>query len=724
MTPRLQSGCLLLSLFAAEAAAAQNAPPSSAPDFPFPVTAAAPGSCKSYFAGSAADGNALKAPLSTDADNILSESDGTLLLKGNVHLSRGGMQIEAGQLRYNPERGEAQAEEKLRIRSPELLLDAEAGIVQPDSERAELTGVRYALPGTLIHGEAAAANLRDGSLRLEQATYSHCPPEREAWRVRARKLEIDTETGIARARSLYLELGGRRVMYLPYLRFSTDRRRRSGFLSPEMKYSSDDGLDLTLPLYFNLAPNYDFTLSPRYIEKRGTLLQGEFRHLSPRSSLYLEAAHMSRDRERPEENERFLYHLDYRGALGRQWRAEVDYAKVSDLHYLRDFGSDLHSSRQLRLLQRGRLYRAGKNWLIEAGLNNDQAAAADALEPYRRQPWLHLAYRGGGTPFRTQYLFEMQYADFEHSSSARTTGRRLYTETGAAFPMQWRGGDLRPWVLFRHLEQRTENGPEDSAGVFSAGFEGGLRFERHTPKGLFLQTLEPRLFYVRTRYEAQDRQPDFDSERLEFTPEQLFRRTRFASYDRIDDADRLSLALRTRLFSAESGREVLRASLGQIFHFRERRVRLGEEEDEDRENRVSNSPLAALLEYRPDPDRHLRLETVWDSRRGRLDGTLLNVRQLFAKKGHAQLRYRFDRIAPAKERREQVEASWLLRLEQGWSLFGNWHYDLDLGQNSQAEAGIERNTCCWGIRLALRRSLESDGTQDNIFLLQFKLPKT
>lgn len=717
MSPRLPSGCFLLFLLVCQAAVAQDTAPSYPPDFPFPVkTVTAQDGCEVHFEGP----NPEKTPRRTGADSMREEPDDTPLLKG---VSHSGMQIDVAQLRYPLDRTGALVGEKMRIRSPALLLSAKKGMVQPSTESAELEAVHYALPGTLVHGEAATATLAEGRLQLEQATYSHCPPGRETWRLEARQLEIDTETGIARGRNLYLQLGGRRLIYLPYLRLSTNGNRSSGFLSPNLKHSSEDGLDITLPLYFNLAPNYDFTLSPRYIEKRGTLLQGEFRHLSQRSNLHLKAAHMERDRMRREENKRFLYHLDYRSTLGRQWQAEVDYTKVSDLFYLRDFGSDgLYSSRQLKLLQRGRLYRAGKNWLLEAGLSSDQAAARDALEPYRQLPWFHIAYRGGGTPFKPQYLLEMHYADFEHSSSALITGQRLYTEAGAAFPMQWRAGDLRPWVLFRHLRHRVEKGANNSAEAFSAGLEGGLRFERRSVAGRFLQTLEPRLFYVHTGYEAQDQQPDFDSERLEFTPEQLFRKTRFTGYDRIDDADRLSLVLRTRLFDTEDGREVLRASVGQIFHFRDRRVNLGEERDA-REDRVSHSPLAARLEYRPDPDRHLGLEAVWDSRRGRLDGGLLNVRRSFRERGHAHLRYRFLRTAETTAGREQVETSWRLRLRQGWSIFGNWHYDFDLGQNSDTQVGVERATCCWKIRMGLQRNLESDGVQDNVFLVQLSLPK-
>ena len=53
-----------------------------------------------------------------------------------------------------------------------------------------------------------------------------------------------------------------------------------GLLFPDIGSDTRGGIDITAPVYFNLAANYDLLYRPRYIQERGFLHQGKFRWLS------------------------------------------------------------------------------------------------------------------------------------------------------------------------------------------------------------------------------------------------------------------------------------------------------------------------------------------------------------------------------------------------------------------------------------------------------------
>ena len=96
-------------------------------------------------------------------------------------------------------------------------------------------------------------------------------------------IELDVNGGVGTARGVKLDFKGVPILYAPYFSFPINDERKSGFLTPDISSRDRTGFDLAVPYYLNLAPNYDLTLEPRYMSKRGTQVRSDFRYLLPNS---------------------------------------------------------------------------------------------------------------------------------------------------------------------------------------------------------------------------------------------------------------------------------------------------------------------------------------------------------------------------------------------------------------------------------------------------------
>jgi len=643
-------------------------------------------------------------------------------LQGNTIRLSGGVQVRQGYRRLSGENAVIDREQRageltgdITFREPGLLLHGDRAEVFSRSGEARVENSDFVLHEQHMRGSAGQLR-RDtaGILHIEEGSISYCAPDDNDWAIRADDLELDLEDGLGTARGAKIDLGGVPVLYLPWLQFPLDDRRRTGFLWPDLGSDSRGGLDIAVPIYFNLAPNYDALYSPRYIEERGLNHEVKLRYMNRYIGNWaVGGAYMKQDdryeSEFPDQrsHDRWITSVKHNALFDRRWRSLVDYSKASDTNYLKDLQtSSLEAKRQTSLLQLASLDYLGDDWLINFDLQQFQSLADDISNDYKKLPQINAQYRASGTPFQFDPIFTAQYSNFD-SDTDRVTGQRLYAEGGLTYPMLWNFGFFRPTAKYRHLEydlenvrpSTAENSPSSGAALVS--LDGGLYFDRPTEvagRGL-LQTLEPRIYYLYSEFEEQKDQPDFDSAELTFSYNQLFRETRFSGRDRLDDANQLSVGLTTRFISDLDGREQFTASIGQIFYFRDREVRLL---PNDPPLDTKGSELAGELSFRPNERLSLRGSLIWDSYSGDLnsgnfqssydwgDGKLLNV-------GYSYRRPLT--LVTQQVPTEETEISTYLPLNTNWSIFASWRYSLEANTSVEDMFGVEYDTCCWKMRL-------------------------
>ena len=657
-----------------------------------------------------------------EEEEIHGTAKSTEMLGNNITLS-GGVVVQQG---YRTLRGDTATIDReaesgtltgnITIREPGLLMRGESADFSAQNDEASDKASQFVFHARHLRGQAdSLVRDKDGLILIEQGAVSYCAPDNNDWAITADKMELNFDEGVGTARGAKLKVGGVPVLYTPWMSFPLDDRRKSGLLWPNIANDSKGGLDISVPIYLNLAPNYDALYTPSYIEERGVNHELKARYKGDTIGDWtVGGAYMDSDKRYEDEfpdagsSDRWIGIVQHRGLIDQRWRSTVDYSKASDVNYIKDLNtSSLDNKRQTALLQRGAIDYLGDDWLVQMEVQQFQTLADDISNDYKKMPQIDVQYRGLGESFSFNPILFAQYSNFDTDLS-RVTGDRVYAEAGVEYPMQWQQGFLTPRVKYRALEYQLEQGAlpllDDSPSSTSAlaSLDGGLFFERSTNfagKG-YMQTLEPRLFYLYSEFAEQLNQPDFDSAELTFTYNQLFRETRFSGRDRLDDANQLAAGLTTRFIGEDDGHEYGSASIGQIYYFQDREVRL---RPIDPVLDTTRSELAAELNYSPGDYLSIRGNVIWDPYENRANSGSVQASLKTSNNALFNAGYTFRRPTGTCEllqpNTEQINFSTYLPVWSNWSAFASISYSLEDNIDIENMFGLEYDNCCWTVRV-------------------------
>lgn len=678
----------------------------------------------------AAQGVPGDAPLPTEieADRVSGQSGVEVVAEGQARLRRGEIQLDAERLTYRElkSRVEAEGEVELRrgaerISGPrvELNIDERTGVFErPNYQISRRPGGGQT--GRVVSGGGSAVNLHfegPDQYRLEGATWSTCTAPDPDWYLRAGELKLDYQREVGTAYHSTLVFKQVPLMYLPWIEFPLVGQRQSGLLVPTVGQSNKTGFDFTLPYYWNIAPNYDATLTPRYMSRRGMQLGAELRYLQSSLAGEMRAEVLPEDNVRG--GARAAASLRHAQRFSDVWSGSLVLNRVSDEQYFEDLSSRLAVTAQSNLLNQGRLtYGASDWWNAEALFQGYQTI--EGLEPYRMLP--RLAVVAGRDFDFGQFDFRGEFTAFEHPDKARVQGQRTVLYPQFAYPIRRDAFSVTPRVglhLTRYdLEQAQSEGAKTTfaRAVPISSIDGQLNFERDFAwQGRSLrQTLEPRLYYLYVPFHRQDpdQYPVFDSAAYDFNFTQIFQPNLYSGSDRIANADQLTAAVTSRIYD-EVGVELMRASLGQRYYFDEQRVRLTAAEALRTGKRADI--LASFAGRLP---RDFRLASDWQ----------YNPRDHWTERLNLSLRYQpgFARVLNAGLRytRDVLRD---LDLSAQWPLGANWYgvarYTRSLREHRVTEAigGLEYNGGCWIFRVAMHRFATNPQDATQAIFVQLEL---
>lgn len=666
--------------------------------------------------------------LSADAAELF-HLENRALLRGTVEVRRGDQQLDAEEVSYDRGSGVARARGGVLLRQPGLRLLGREAEVNLIDRQGRIDDAHFRFIGTNARGTANRAEIESPTLaRFENITYTTCPPDSNAWELQADELEIDRAQGRGVARHAKLRVSGVPLLYSPYLSFPLDDRRKSGFLIPSLGNSNKLGIDLSAPIYLNLAPNMDATLIPRYMSKRGVMLGSEFRFLTASEQGKFFGEVIPDDREFADGGARGGLSFEQQGHFGPRWATDVNIDWVSDDTYLEDFGRELSVTSTRNLEQRGDLYYSGGHWNLLGRLQGFQTVDRDIApedRPYERLPQLLYVYDRMDLWQRVDFRLEAENVYFEHDDKVH--GDRLAFRPSVSLPLRRPYGHLIPKAILNHssywlTDQEPGLSDNPSLTVPTISLDGGLLFERGL--GWFdtaaTQTLEPRLFYLYTPYQDQQDLPVFDSAELDFTFASMFRENRFTGRDRIGDANQLTLALTSRTIDDADGRELFRGSIAQILYFQDRRVQLqGVEENDDR------SAVAGELAARLGGHWSSRANVFWDPNRSdeQMRNSSVGLYYHSPEQRLLNFTYRLNRSDLDDDTDfEDTDTSFLWPVNPRLKLVGRWLYSLRHDQTMEAFAGVQYGQCCWKVRALVRSFLNSpDEDPELSFMLQLEL---
>ena len=590
----------------------------------------------------------------------------------------------------------------------------------------------------------------ENHVRLTQATYTTCPAGNDDWYVKlARlKLDYDHEEGDGSEGTVYFK--DMPIFYSPWLSFSLNNQRKSGFLPPSLGTNSDSGFQFALPYYWNIAPNMDATITPHVMSRRGLQMQNEFRYLNTAfGGLYNGTAKVEflpGDRLRNNEN-RYAYSLHHTQNTAHGFSGTINYNKVSDDHYFTDLSSEVSQTSQSHLLQQGVLNYGSDWWSASANLQQYQTLQPDrdnpVREPYKFLPQLTLNARKPDF-FHTDSSFMGQYTHFTRPSQTirnvkykGDSADRTVLYPQIALPYVMPGWYVTPKIgvnIRRYsLSGQAASTPDNiniSTPVFSV--DSGMTFERSSNwfGKDYTQTLEPRLYYVNIPYKKQDEIPIFDSALADFNFAQIFSENQFTGWDRINNANQLTAAATSRLLDPASGNEIMRAMLGQRFYFTRNRVSLSAPIPGVDERKWDKSDFLAAFSGQILP--RLYADGAWqynlDKRRLTRYSMGLSYRPEPGKVLNGTYRYNRDEMAPVN----QIDISGQWPLGGGWHGVGRANYSFkdsgtlyssgsQSGRLVEGLAGLEYNGGCWVARGVVKRLALTEKNTSTAFFVQLEL---
>ena len=708
-----------------------------------------------------------QAPLRASASESRWLQESQAALSGDVEVIQGYRSLTADKALFDQAKRTASIEGHVVLRQPGVVMFAEKLSIDEGRGQTKMEDTQFVLHDAHMRGQAASLTQQSGATAgddvytLADGSFTMCAPEDNTWLMRGAEISIDNATGQGTAKHMRLELSDVPVFYAPYFRFPASDKRMTGLLFPTLAHSDRNGLEYAQPIYFNLAPDYDLTLAPRWLEHRGLSMGGEVRHLSRYFSTSLAGAYLGDDKGGNNKNlqdkadageidqsevtpykgeDRWLVGLKQSGGAGQPWTTTIDYSEVSDIDYLREFDSgSIETSSRTHLLQTVGAGYSFSHWQLGVKAEAYQNISATGTEPYRQMPRIDI---NGIYQFDAGWSLDLlnQYTVFDHSddywdeadaspTDTRIVGNRLRSDYRLAWDNQWLWGFLTPAVMAKHLQydldpERLRDGANTAPSLTGGqvSLDSGLFFEREGAlfSNDYLQTFEPRLFYFNSpeidhsdlyRITNANRSVQFDTSETTFSYDQLFRESRFSGGDRIDDANQLSVGLTSRFLSSQSGAEQLRLSLGQIFYFADRQVTLDGAPQQSPRSEIAGQVAAQIGDnWRYSFDMAYSQENYKPSqgstslRYGDEQGRVFSLGYRYQRKG-------FARDATTGELYDttidQTDIGVVYPLGGDWNLLARSFYDHTLGREMDTFAGVEYDSCCYRMRFLARRWTDS-----------------
>jgi LPS-assembly protein len=677
-------------------------------------------------------------PIFGKGDAVEGRTEKETTFVGDAELRKAGSVLKGDRITYYTEDDEVVAVGNVRLTREGNVFTGPSLQLRLDANTGSFANPEFAIPLYSGRGRAEKVDfLGAKQAQFSRAVYTTCPPDQVDWFITTDKLLIDedTEAGSGQTATLYFK--GRKIVSVPNFSFPLGEGRRSGFLPPTYGLSSTSGIDLMVPYYFDIAPNRDLTLYPRLMLKRGIQLGSHYRYLEDDRSGELKLEYNP--------NDRLTGKTRYFGAISHfennlfGWRGALNARTVSDENYFIDHARTILYSAERSLPREILLTRSLNNWNLTIRANRYQNILENAFAPpYEKLPQVAAStIRRDVSGFDITQLFDA--TTFRRPLANQPEGTRLVSATSITYPIISPGWFIRP-KLSLHMadyqldktvwEQGLGNGPITvpthlSRVVPSFSFDTGLIFERDT--NLFnrdiRQTLEPRMFYVRTPYRNQTLFPVFDTANADFNFSQLFAENTFIGNDRISNANQLTAAVVTRLINPTVGSEFLRFAFGQRFYFEDQKVLIpGALARTDTRSDIllaaggeitKGLTFDAGMQYKLDSGSVPRFSFL--SRYVPRDSHIFN----FA------LRYQ-------KEELGQIDTSWQWPITNKISALGGLNYTFvgkkDVGGVKvdarglvESVAGFEYKECCWLARVVFQRFTTALSKQTSAFFLQLEL---
>ena len=651
-----------------------------------------------------------KGPTTIDAQSIEGVSELEVTARGQVEFQRDDLTVYSEFLRFNQEFGRIEADGGVRFLRGEDRFFGPRLRYNTQDDTGVFEDSNYLLRGetTVMRGKGERLDfLSKDRIRLVQGMFTTCEPGKEDWRFEAAEMELDKEKNVGTVRDGRLKFFDTTILPLPYGSFSLDNQRKSGFLAPFYSHSSGRGLELSVPYYWNIAPERDLTLTPSYMTKRGEQLKAQLRYIDPKYKGELRYEILPNDNQT--HTSRNAFALLHNQQITPGLSGGINYNRVSDSRYFVDLSSKVQQVSTGILQQAGALNYSGSvagtgyyvNTLVQKW-QTLQDPLAPITPPYARLPQVNFGTAKNDIAGRFDLVVPAEYVRFSHPTLVEAT--RIALNPTLAMPLLAPGYFVTPKVGLRVTDYRLTNSAPGQPAKQSVtlpwmSVDSGMIFDRGVNwfGRSLTQTLEPRLFYVYAPYRNQNQNPLFDTGLTDFNSSWLFSENRFAGNDRFGDANEVTFAATSRLV-APNGEELLRAAIGQRYYFADERVGLTPTSEL---RTKGQSDLLAGFGGRLGQSISFDSAIQYTPQQSRVERFSVSARYAPEIAKVVSASYRYNRETEPQIKQVDITGQW--PVAAGWYAIGRWNYSVSDSRLLNGIAGVEYNGGCWVFRGAFQR---------------------
>jgi len=622
----------------------------------------------------------------------------TLNAKGNIHYQNQNINIFAGELSAS----------KKDIKTTML-------------------GAAYQLYGNPGHGSANELQISSAEgLSLLDSTFTTCAGDKPDWLIKASEINISADGSEGEAYHAKIRLFDVPVLYLPYFTFPVSKQRKSGFLYPKIGSSSNSGIEVEIPYYWNIAPSMDATISPHYMSKRGTQLKTEFRYLAGLQNGSVDLEYLHKDNEIKSNNDpRYLARFQHIGTFSDNFRAYMDYTTISDDNYLVDIGSKQYNSNDAYLYQVGELSYFGEQWQTSMKLQ-DFEVLGNHQASYKTLPHIEISAQ---EPFNLlseqslsgQWELYSEISNFQADTKDQVSANRYHVEAGLNIPISTPAWFLNSEFMLMHTYYQQDNiqvGSELSETVNRTlpkiRFHGGINFDREMTlfASGYTQTIEPQIQYLYIPEKDQTNIGLYDTTRLQYDFNGLFRDRSFSGLDRIASANQYTWGVTSRILD-QSNLEVFRLSVGRIQYFSNNSNTVESFDNNNNQVGSEQSSFAANLFYRLNHKWQISSDIQYNTIDNFTNKSQAAINYQIDKYNSVQLNHRYNRNV-SNTSLEQMSLLANFAINKDWAFVGRFTQDLIDKRSLESYAGLQYESCCWAVRIAFHRHINSTLNDDDL----------
>ena len=626
---------------------------------------------------------------------------------GDVTIFQQNQVIKADNAVYNEIQNQFRATGNISLVSDSATVSGASIFLDENNQDLELLGAKYQFGFNAGRGKAEIFSIESSNeLELKGATFTTCPGDDPSWLFSADEININQEKGWGEAWNTIFKIADIPVFYVPYVTFPISEKRKTGLLFPGFGNSTRYGTYLSQPIYFNLAENYDLTLTPKYMSDRGLLIQSNFRHLSKNTNNILQLEYLSEDKSDVELGARHLAYWQHESNWQDNWNMQLQWTDLSDDYYINEFSSAYHHQADTHLNNFAMLSYYGENTDVTF-LSQNIYELGPHTPSYSLPIQVTLDWSANEVTDSFNFLINSQYSLFENEYKEIDEAQRVHLAPELTY--QWNTPAFQLLASTSYLstfyKQKSSSLQQEqdiSRNLAKARILGGVTLEKDTVyfKQKVRQTLEPKIQYLYVEDVDQTDIVLYDSQLLKEDYFSLFRDNNYSSIDNISAANQATIGFSTSIFN-KANKELFRFGLGQVFKFN--RDKIGTNGLE------VNSNSAIAVEWFGQLTDNWQLDggILYDQQTKELDTGFISLDYWIAKDKNFQLNHRYaSDVAGIKINQAGMFASY--QINSTWAVATSYHQDLESDVNMDALIGFEYRSCCWSIQLAAKRQIVVD----------------